>query len=139
MSVNDIMQDDVVTASPETPVRTAAAQMAENDVGAVVVVENDEPAGVVTDRKIALAIEDQPDIGQQNLDTLLEGDVATADPSMTVFEALRLMSERDIRRLPIVDEDETLQGIITLDDMLVLLGTEFENAAEVIQSQSPRL
>lgn len=137
--IEDIVQEDVVTASPETPVRTLVAQMAERNVGAVVVVDDDEPTGVITDRTIALAIEDQPDVGEQDAESLLGGDVVTADPSMTVFDAVRSMSEHDIRRLPVVDENDALQGVVTLDDVLVLLGTELENAAEVIQSQSPRL
>jgi CBS domain-containing protein len=58
---------------------------------------------------------------------------------MTVFEVLDEMGEAGIRRFPIVDEDGTLEGIVTLDDLLVLLGKEIQSATEIIQSQLSHL
>lgn len=137
--LEDVLQEDVVTAESDTPIRTIAAEMAENDVGSVVITEDDDPTGIITDRKIALALEQRPDIAQQEAQELVDGDLTTADPSMTIFDALQRMSDENIRRLPVVDDNGQLRGIVTLDDALVLLGSELGNAAEVIQAQSPRL
>ena len=137
--LEDVLQEDVVTAESDTPIRTIAADLAEHDVGSVVVTEDDAPTGIITDRKIALALEKRPDIAQQEAQELVDGDLTTVDPSMTIFDALQLMSDENIRRLPVVDDNGKLKGIVTLDDALVLLGTELGNAAEVIQAQSPRL
>lgn len=137
--VDDIVAEDVVTVEPDTPVRTAAAEMAENDVGSAVVVEDDEPAGLITDRSIALSLEETPDVSDRTVEELASGDVVTVDPEMNIFDVLQLMSDEEIRRLPVVDDEGTLQGIVTLDDALVLLGSEFSNVAETIQAQSPRL
>ena len=137
--VNEVITEDVVTAERDTPVRTVVAQMAENDVGSVVVVEDERPIGIITDRKVALAIEEMPDIAQRTAEELLHGDVFTADPSMSIFDAIEVMSEEGIRRLPIVDDNGALRGIVTLDDALVLLGGVVSEVAETVQSQSPRL
>ncbi|MBX0288400.1 CBS domain-containing protein [Halomicroarcula sp. F28] len=137
--VNEIITDDVVTAERDTPVRTVVAKMAENDVGSVVVVEDDRPIGIITDRKVALALEETPDIAQRTAEELLHGDVFTADPSMNIFDAIQVMSDEGIRRLPIVDDNGALRGIVTLDDALVLLGGVVSEVSDTVQSQSPRL
>jgi len=137
--VNQIITENVVTAAPDTPIRTVVAKMAESDVGSVIVVEEDQPVGILTDRKVALALESAPDIAQHPAEELLSGELTVADPSMSVFDALGLMNEETIRRLPIVDDDGTLRGIVTLDDILVLFGGGFGQIADTIESQSTRL
>ena len=137
--VTEIITEDVVTAERDTPVRTVVAQMSENNVGSVVVVEDDRPIGIITDRKVALALEEMPEIAERTAEDLLHGDVFTADPSMNIFDAIQVMSDEGIRRLPIVDDNGALRGIVTLDDALVLLGGVVSDISDTVQSQSPRL
>jgi len=138
--VEDLIVTDVVTAQRDTPIRTVISSMAENNVGSVVVLDDDEqtPIDVVTDRKVALALEGRPDIAEQNVEELMTGDLIAGETEMTVFEALDMLSDAEIRRLPIVDADGSLQGIVTLDDLLVFLGTKLSDALEVISAQSRR-
>jgi len=137
--VNEVITEDVVTAERDTPVRTVVAKMAEHNVGSVIVVEEDRPIGIITDRKVALALEETADIADRTADELLHGDVFTADPSMSIFDAIQVMSDEGIRRLPIVDDNGALRGIVTLDDALVLLGGVVSEVADTVQSQSRRL
>ena len=139
VSVDDIIETDVVTAETDTPIPTIAAEMAEEDVGAVVIEEDDRPVGVVTDRKIAVSLEEMPELNEREAEDIMSDEIVTGSNVMTVFEVLQKMDEENIRRLPIVDEDGELEGIVTLDDILVLLGTEMQNATDIIQTQSPRL
>jgi len=139
ITVEDIIQTDVETVDPDTPIATATAKMETAEVGSVVVTdEDDEPVGVITDRKIALALEEMPDVGKREAQELASGEMITADTETDVFEAITQLSESSIRRLPIVDENGELAGIVTLDDILVLLVTELQTAVEVIEDQSPR-
>jgi len=138
VSIDDIVQTDVITAKPDTPIPTVVAQMAEKDVGSVVIVEDDSPIGIVTDRSVAMALETMPDLADHTAEELVSGDVVTGDLDMTAFDVLVLLEDEEIRRLPIVD-DGTLEGIVTLDDLLYLLGSELERAVSVIEAQSPRL
>jgi CBS domain-containing protein len=139
-SVEDVVSTDLVTATRDTPLATVAAMMNENDVGCVIVVEDDEetPIGVLTDRKIALAVESEPEIGKRTAEELVSSDLLTGRTDMTVFEALDKLKQAGVRRLPIVDEAGTLTGIVTLDDLLVLLGTNLGDAADIIAAQTTR-
>lgn len=137
--LEEIVQTEVVTASPDTPVATVVAEMAEEDVGSVVVVDEEEPVGIVTDRSIALALETTPDVTEHEVGELLEGEFVTGSTEMSGLDVLRRLSEAGVRRLPIVDEDGGLAGIVTLDDVLVLLSEELANVADVVRTQSPRL
>lgn len=139
VDIEDVIQTDVVTAEPDTPVPTLTGMMEEEDVGSVIVADDDEPLGVITDRKIALMLQERGDIGDQTAQDIMSGDLISGTTSMTVFDALDKMSEENIRRFPIVDEDGSLAGIVTLDDLLVLLGTELQKATQIIKEQSSRL
>ena len=139
VTIDDIMEEDVVTVQPDTPVPTVTAQMETEDVGAVVVVDDNEPQSVVTDREVALALEDTPDLADKTAEDLISDEMVTGEQQMSVYEALQQLSEENIRRLPIVDENGDLTGIVTLDDIIVLIGEEMQDAADIIQTQSPRL
>jgi CBS domain-containing protein len=136
--VEDVISTDIVTAERDTPLATVAALMAENDVGSVIVTDDsgETPIGLITDREIALAVESEPEIGERTAEELVSSDLLTGRSDMTVFEALDEMNDAGIRRLPIVDEDGTLTGIVTLDDLLVLLGGNLGTAAELIATQT---
>jgi len=139
VNIDDIIQTDVVTAQTDTPVPELSSKMAQEDVGSVVVVEDDQPVGIVTDRMIALELESEGNLSDKKVEDVVSEGLETGTSTLTVFEVLNRMSSENIRRFPIVNEDGELQGIITLDDILVLLGTELERATEIIQTQSPRL
>lgn len=140
VDIQEIIEEDVVTVQEDDTVADAVSEMAQQDVGSVVVVDDDEnPTGIVTDRSITLALEDETDIVDETVDEVATEDLVTATTDMNAFEALEELSNEEIRRLPIVDEDGELQGIITIDDLLVLLESELHKIAETISAQSPRL
>lgn len=138
MPIDEVLQSDVVTARPDEPVTEIVERMATEDVGCVVVVEDEEPVGVVTDRTVALQLRESPDLSETTASDLISGGLVTGTTEMTVFDVLDLIEEASIRRLPIVDEDGALEGIVTLDDVVVLLSAEFSDVSSIIQSQSPR-
>jgi CBS domain-containing protein len=137
--IEDIVQTDVVTVQRDTPTRTVVAQMAEKDVGSVVVLDDDSLAGIVTDRSVALALESTPNITDATAEDVMAEDIVTGSVDMSVFDVLQQLEDEEIRRLPIVGEDDSLEGIVTLDDILYLLGTELQHAVSVIEAQSPRI
>ena len=137
-SVEDVVETDVVTARPSTPISSVVTEMRERDVGSVVVVEGEVPVGVVTDRTVALALADDPDVSERDAGDLLGETLVTGSMDMSVMEAIERMRREGVRRLPLVDENRSLDGIVTLDDLLVLLAREFRAAAEVLEAQSSR-
>lgn len=136
--IEEVLQSDVVTAEPDAPVAAIVERMATEDVGCVVVVEGEEPVGVLTDRTIALALRETPDLSEATAADLLTGGLITGTTGMTAFDVLDRLAEASIRRLPIVDEDGALAGIVTLDDIVVLLSGELTDVSSIVRAQSPR-
>jgi len=127
----------LITASPETSVADLGQIMQENAVGSVLIVENDELVGIVTDRDLALEVVTK----RLDFDTPA-ADVMTRDPVTVseetgVAELTEKMKHGKVRRIPIVDEAGKLTGIVTLDDLVVLLQGEMEDLAEVIKTEAP--
>ncbi|MFC7133440.1 MULTISPECIES: CBS domain-containing protein [Salinibaculum] len=130
-------REELVTAEPSTTAADLADLMEANKVGSVVVEEGDRPIGIVTDRDLAIGI-----VGGRRSPTettardLMTGDLVTADVSEGVFEVCQKMSEHGIRRMPVMD-DGRLVGILTLDDLVVLLEDEMGEISSVIEAESP--
>lgn len=138
MTVMDLARSDVVTVPPAAGADSIAELMAEHSVGCVVVVENDRPVGLVTDRDLALSVLG----GNGDVASLTASDVMTADPvtvdaSDGIYQALGRASEAGVRRIPVVEHDGELAGIVTLDDFAVLLASELGTLSDIIQAESP--
>jgi CBS domain-containing protein len=119
--IRDVMTESVVTATPDTSVREVAETMRERNVGSVVLVENGQPVGFVTDRDLALSVlADGRDPSDRACDHA-SAPVVTAAPDMDITEAAELMVEHGIRRLPVLEGGELI-GIVTLDDLAVRTG-----------------
>lgn len=138
-TVRDIAATEVVTTSPDAPVADATRKMADADVGAVVAVEGDRPVGIVTDRSVALAVGDVPDVSGLRVADLMSADPLTVSADATVFELARRFGDWGVRRAPVVDDRGALQGIVSLDDVVVVLAEEFGSVSRTIRKQSPRL
>jgi CBS domain-containing protein len=149
MSIKEIAREAVVTASPDTEISFLAKEMREYDVGSIVIVEDDEPVGVVTDRDLSVrflaevdeiheAIENEEDIniGDVTASDVMTHGVFTVDGDESVMDVMMEMCGENVRRVPVVEDGE-LYGIVTLDDFVALLATEFNNLASVIVSESP--
>ena len=112
--VGDIMTKDPQTVEPGDSIEDAAAKMKEADAGAMLVVDGDELKGIVTDRDISNAV------GEGNSDAKVEDvastEPATIEPDASLGDAVQLMREHDVRRLPVV-EDGKLVGIVSLGDL----------------------
>jgi len=140
MSLGELCTRLVVVAEPGTTVSEAARLMREHHVGDIVVVQAADgtnlPVGIVTDRDIVIGVL----TSQLDPDTVLLGEIMTAPiatvrESDDVFETLRLMRERGIRRVPVVDDKGVLAGIIALDDFLELLAEQMSELAKVLRSE----
>lgn len=139
MTIMDIAQTDVVTASADADVTSVVKKMSDADVGTVIITEDETPTGLVTDRKIALALEEMPDLTDWHVEEIMTEDLITVTADTGIFEVLQILGDEAIRRVPVVDDQDTLQGIVSLDDILILLSAEFSNASDVIEKQISKL
>lgn len=138
MPVSDIAATDVVTAAREDSVSSVAETMREENVGSVVIAEENTPIGIVTDRQLATNLADDPELGYEHVDEIMTRDVETIDADAGIYQAARHLGDAGIRRAPLVDTNQELEGLVSLDDILYVLEAEFEAAGDVIEAQSPR-
>jgi CBS domain-containing protein len=132
MLVQDAMSRDVRTVTPETTIREAARLMADADVGALPVAAGDRLAGMVTDRDIAIraiAIGKGPDC---TVGEVMTHDVLYCHEDEDLGHISLNMAENQVRRLPVVDVDKRLVGIISLADVADARAAEAGEALEGI-------
>ncbi len=117
MKVKDIMSKEIASVNSDDPIEKAAQLMEQYDVGSIPVCSQDRIVGIVTDRDIALrSVAAGQDIKRQIVKDIMTSDPAVGSPEMDVNDAARIMSEKQIRRLPIV-ENNSLVGIVALGDI----------------------
>jgi CBS domain-containing protein len=137
MTVADIARTDVVTAPVEMTAAELADRMRESSVGSVVVLEDGDPVGLVTDRDIAVrVVAEERSPTEVTAREIMTGDLVTVSPETGVFQVTELLARENVRRLPVVDDGE-LVGIVALDDLMVLLSGELENLAGVVAAEAP--
>jgi CBS domain-containing protein len=140
MMIGEICSKPAVTASPDTTVREAAHRMWTRKVGALGVVNRrGAPIGVVTDRDIAVKVVAQgADPAFVRVGTLLARRPIVIQEDAGILDATKLLSRRGVRRLPVVSRTGKLVGIISLDDLLMLIGSELNHIASTLASELER-
>ena len=117
MKVSDVMTRDVQTVTPDQTAREAANFMLSADAGSIPVTEGDRLIGMITDRDIAVRGIAKGHGPETPVRELMTSDIISARDDDDVEEAATKMSEAQVRRLPVVDEQERLCGIISLGDL----------------------
>ncbi len=140
MSVCRICVRNVDLADPTESVWQAAERMRQRGVGTLLMVDEwNKPIGIVTDRDLVVRVLAEGLDGN----TTLVRDVMTPHPK-TIFQdapiedALAIMRGGGFRRVPVVDAEEKLVGLISLDDVLMLLARSFTEIGELIEQETPR-
>jgi CBS domain-containing protein len=135
MQVKDIMSSEVVTVEPDDTVEQAAKLMEMYNVGSIPVCEGEQVIGIVTDRDIALrSVAHGNNIRRQRVRDVMSGNPVVGTPDMDAHEAAGLMSRRQVRRLPIV-QDNALVGIVALGDISVQPNLQ-DNAQQALSNIS---
>lgn len=119
MKVKEIMSKEIASLSSEDSIEKAAQLMKEHNVGSVPVCSQDKIVGIVTDRDIALrSVASGQDSKQHKVSEIMTSNPVVGSPDMNVQDAAKMMSESQIRRLPIV-ENNSLVGMVALGDLSV--------------------
>ncbi|MFI5325107.1 MAG: CBS domain-containing protein [Candidatus Rokuibacteriota bacterium] len=125
----------VVTASAQMTVDEAARVMRSKNVGALVVVNAGRPVGMLTDRDVAIEVVAKG----LDPDTARVGDVMHKKPitireDLGILDAAKVFAKTGVRRLPVVTRSGVLVGVITVDDLIMLLGTELGHVAGALSA-----
>jgi CBS domain-containing protein len=132
--IGEICTKPVVTVSPTTSIRDAARLMRQKKVGAVVVVNGNQPAGILTDRDIAVSVvADGRDPAAVQVCDVMHRDLTVIPAEKGIMDAAKTFAAKGVRRLPVVDRQGKVMGILALDDLLMLLGSEMGHVASTLQ------
>ncbi|MEO8649672.1 MAG: CBS domain-containing protein [Acidobacteriota bacterium] len=131
----EIMTTQVRTATREMRLRDVAVLMRDGDMGSMPVVEHGKLVGIVTDRDIVVrSIADGRDAGS-HVGEAMTTEIFSVKPDDYVFEAIRMMGDKQVRRIPVVTDEGELAGIIAMAD--IALDTEDEReVAETLEEIS---
>lgn len=117
-SVSDIMSTDVQVVGPQETLRSAAQLMRELDVGALPVCDGRRLLGMLTDRDITVrGVAEGLDASKACVSDVMSADLEYCSTDQDVQDLMRVMGERQVRRLPVLDADKNLVGIVSLGDL----------------------
>jgi CBS domain-containing protein len=125
---SQIMTRDVRTATREMTLQDAAQMMRDGDMGSIPVVEDGRLVGIVTDRDIVVRCVADGKNTDTPINDAMTAEIFSVKPHDFAFEAVRLMGDKQVRRVPVVDEDGKLAGIISMADVALETEDELEIA-----------
>jgi CBS domain-containing protein len=138
--IKEVVNREVITISPTSPVSEAAHMMMNEDIGALIVTDAEtRPVGIITDRDIVVSVIAEgvsPD--GITVEEVMSKNLITVDEDEDIFDMLRLLSENSVRRLPVTRLGK-LTGIVSVDDLIVIVATELVNVAMALSSKSKML
>jgi len=116
--VKDLMVRDVKVARPDTSVREVVAAMNQFNVGSIIVVQGDKPVGVISERDVLRRVVEQC-LSPEDVTAgqIMTSPVVTISDSASIDEAIKLMAERRVRKIPVMEKGK-LVGIITYTDIV---------------------
>jgi len=141
MNVRDVMTPNPQTVSPDDTLEQAARIMRDQDTGAVPVVQDGRPIGILTDRDIVVRAVADGDASTRAVRDIVSGPLVSVSPDSSTHEATELMSAYQVRRLPVV-ENERLIGIVSLGDLAVKeakdrrIGDTLQSISEGVKERS---
>lgn len=135
MIVKDIMSKDIVSLNSEDSIERAAQLMNQFDIGSIPVCNQEKLVGIVTDRDITLkSVAAGVNTNQQKIRDIMTSNPVTGSLDMDIHDAAKIMSEQQIRRLPII-QNNNLVGIVSLGDISLEPNLQ-DNAEEALKNIS---
>ncbi len=143
MKVSDVCVSHPIVIKTNASIREAAEYMAEFHVGSLIVIEQTQdgikPIGIITDRDIVLKVATQgKNVDEVRIDEIMSRDLETAEGDEAIYDALQKMRKKGVRRLPIVDDDGILIGIMTVDDALEYIVKQLVEVVRLMWKEQAR-
>lgn len=140
MSIGKLCRGEVVIAPKDMSVHEAAKLMKQHNIGDIIVIHkkdnNIEPIGILTDRDIVMKIvADEVEAKMICVGDAMSQDLLVLNHHQDTQEAIDMMSARGVRRAPIIDNHHKIVGLVSIDDLLLLVADELSSLAKLIRKQ----
>ncbi len=137
MLIKEVMNRNVIAIKPETSVREAAKVMAKYHIGSLIILEEERIAGIITEGDILRkVIVEGKDLDETKVREIMTEKVFMIEPDKTIDDAVKLMTEKKIKKLPVMENDK-LVGIITASDIMIVEPKLIEAIAGLISLKIP--
>jgi CBS domain-containing protein len=136
MKLSDLFSKQPITAAPAATFASVVALMQKHNIGAVVITDGRRPVGIVTDRDVAIALGTQGFSPQSPVEKVMSRRVVAIPDDTGILGATTFIRRCEVRRLPVVDREDRLVGMVSLDDLLRVLAKELYNLAEGIRDEA---
>ncbi len=136
-SIRHLINNTVKTISPSNSIFEAAQRMQLEEIGTLIVVdEENRPIGIITDRDITVSVvADGRDPQETIVEEIMTSELIVANENLGIFDLIKLFSKYSVRRIPVIKRDR-LVGIVSVDDIIVVVATELSNIAMTLSSNS---
>ncbi len=140
MSIGKICETKVITATKDMMITEAAQVMKQHNIGSIVVVEQQQssyiPIGMLTDRDIVTkVVTEDLDLDSVTVGDVMNNELLILKQHQTIQEAIDMMSAKGVRRVPVIDNNNILVGVFSVDDLFILLADEIQSVARLIRKQ----
>lgn len=140
MPLRNILSKELITCKPVTSVRDVAKLMKEKEVGAVLVIEEKRPVGIITDRDLTLrCLAESKDISFMTAENVMSVAVETVSDDDGIYDVIQKMRRAWVRRVPVVNAMGEAVGLLSFDDMFELIADEVGAMKEVIRPREPKI
>jgi CBS domain-containing protein len=134
--LKDILNENVITVNSSASVSEASYLMKNEDIGALIVTDEDRvPIGIITDRDIVVSVVAEgldPEV--KKVEEVMTKDIVFVDEDTNILNILRTMAEYSIRRMP-VTQNGRLTGIVSVDDLIVVVATELAQLSKALRTK----
>lgn len=143
MFIGEICNRNVIIATRDTSVTELAKLMREHHVGSIVVIEQQNecniPVGIITDRDLVIELLSK-DIDTKSISAgdIMSMELVTVRDANHVYDTLKLMRGKGIRRMPVVNDEKVLIGILTVDDLLDVVISELDDIVNIVAIEQKR-
>jgi len=136
--VSTIMSWPVATIDHEATLADAAESLAADDIGALLVMRNHQLAGIVSERDVVQHVAAGTDLTHLQVGEVMSGELVTTSPDATIVSAARLMTDADVRHLPVLQEG-LIAGLLSMRDVVLVLADAVEDDDVVVVPSGTRV
>lgn len=144
MKVSQVCRTDVAVISKMASIEDAARGMKHYNVGSLIVSDKVDdkliPIGIITDRDtVTRVIAEGRPLQDMQVGDIMSKHIFTLNLNQDTHDAIHFLYEKGVRRAPVVDDEGHLSGIVTLDDLILVISDQLQGLIDIIESQSPVL
>ena len=143
MNVGEVCNREVVVTGKDSPIIDAAKLMRNYHVGDVVVVDESDgkriPVGILTDRDMVIELlAEEVDSNSVNVGDIMSVDLLTANEEDEIWDTIKRMRSHGVRRVPVVNKENGLEGILTVDDVTDLIAEQLRDLVDLVAMERRR-